>query len=132
MGATRKRIKKFLLAVLSLSVVASPQARAQQRTRLIVGASAFGSDTARLARAAHVNVSVSSDHQTVWPWFALGGGILAGGVTWATVLRKCDQGCQDDGGRQRGFTFTIGAAAVGAVVGALLGSLVDDSRAHVP
>ena len=64
----------------------------------------------------------------LWPWFVVGGALVGGGTVLALTAKNCDSGCQDDGGWGFSLPYAVAAAGVGAVVGGLLGAIVDLSR----
>lgn len=110
----------------------SSSAAAQYRSQAAVGVSSVQHDLSRPTTSSLPLVSVDTTHHRMWPWLALGGGILAGGTVWALTVNNCDSGCQDDGGRALGFRSAVFATVVGTFVGALVGILIDDSRGASP
>jgi uncharacterized membrane protein YedE/YeeE len=118
----------LIALTLVLNVFTSSGANAQLSVDASVAVSEhqYHSSLARIAVPLRSSPSVV--HREVWPWFALGGALLAGAATWTVVSQNCEQGCRDDGGQQRGFYWTVAATGIGAVVGGLVGSLVDASR----
>ena len=66
----------------------------------------------------------------VWPWFVLGGAVAGAGAVVALTVVHCDAGCRDDGGW--GYVpYYAGAAALGgAVVGGVVGAVVEIVRRH--
>ena len=132
MPLMRTRSRRSLVLGLFLGVAFSSSAAAQYREQAAVTVSRAPHGLSRTLRASFTGVPPASAHRRVWPWLALGGGVLGGGTVWALVTSHRDRGCRDDGGRELGARWAVGAAAVGAVVGTLIGSAVDDSRGRSP
>src|SRR5687768_5210584 len=92
-------LRRLILTTWLLLVVIwrTPEASGQrlEEARTAVAASPLApTSTFRLANGQWESV----ERKLVWPWFALGGLVVGGGVVAALVLANCDEGCRDDGG----------------------------------
>ena len=68
----------------------------------------------------------------VWPWYVLGGTALGAGTGTVLAVRGCPagSGCRDDGGLAWTPVVAGGFALGGAVLGGLVGGVVDYARRH--
>lgn len=82
--------------------------------------------------AESVKRSAAEEHKRLWPEFALGGAVAGGlGVAVFAVVH-CDQGRQDDGALAHLPPFIAAGAVGGALIGTVIGLIVDSSRSSGP
>lgn len=86
--------------------------------------------TANGGRAARDSAVVKRKPPLLWPWFALGGAVVGAGVVVGYSVRHCDQGCRDDGAMAYVPYYAALFALKGAVVGGLVGGVLDIARRH--
>ena len=98
-------------------------APAADRANHVTAASHLAESLKRLA---------AEDHKHYWPEFALGGAVVGGVGVAVLAVVNCDQGCQDDGALAHLPPFIAAGAVGGALIGAVIGLIVDSSRSSGP